>query len=105
MAIRRRLAEARPDGFVPDLVLSPINLSNRLSDLGRAPEEPSTPNKVVALLKDLLHDNPAAAKELRDLLGGEAGVQAITQTMNLSGRNNVGAQVVGSGNTVSGGRR
>lgn len=35
-----------------------------------APERPSTPDRIVGLLKDLLHENPAAAKELLALLGG-----------------------------------
>jgi len=35
VAIRRRLAEARPDAFLPDLATSLNNLSNRLGELGR----------------------------------------------------------------------
>jgi hypothetical protein len=64
-----------------------------------APEKPSTPDKIVGLLKDLLHENPAAAKELRELLGGEAGVQTIMQTATASGSSVVN-QIVGSGNRI-----
>jgi hypothetical protein len=64
-----------------------------------APEKPSTPDKIVGLLKDLLHDNPAATKELLALLGGEAGVHAI-QTATVTGNNNAVNQIVGSGNTI-----
>jgi hypothetical protein len=65
------------------------------------PRKASARTKVTALLQDLLHDNPAAAKELADLLGGEAGVQAITQSASVSGNENTTNQIAGSGNTVN----
>lgn len=64
-----------------------------------APEKPSTPDKIIGLLKDLLHENPAAAKDLLALLGGEAGIHAITQHATTSG-GSVVSQVAGSGNEV-----
>jgi hypothetical protein len=41
------------------------------------------------------------AQELADLLGGEAGIQAITQIANVTGNNNVTTQIGGTGNTAS----
>jgi hypothetical protein len=38
VGIRRRLAEARPDAFLPDLAMSLNNLSVRLGELGRREE-------------------------------------------------------------------
>jgi hypothetical protein len=63
-----------------------------------APEKHTTQDRIVVLLKDLLHEDPAAAKELRDLLGGEAGVQAVL-TATATGGSTVN-QIVGSGNTI-----
>jgi hypothetical protein len=65
------------------------------------PQKPSAKTKVTALLQDLLHDNPAAAKELADLLGGEASIQAITQIANVTGHGNVTTQIGGTGNTTT----
>ena len=65
------------------------------------PQKASARAKITALLQDLLHDNPAAAKELADLLGGEAGVQAITQSASVSGNENTTNQIAGTGNTVN----
>jgi len=88
-------------------------LKGRLTGAGAAtaaaveadPAKPSAPDKVTALLKDALHGNATAAEELRRLLDAHGGVQAITQTANFQGNQNVVAQIAGSGNTVNAGGR
>ena len=69
------------------------------------PAKPSAATKVTALLQDLLHGNPAAAEELRRLLDGAGGVQAIAQTANVTGNSNVVGQLAGTGNTMNVGPR
>ncbi len=64
------------------------------------PAKPSAPTKITALLQDLLHDNPDAIAQLRALLEGAGGLQAINQTANITGDNNKVAQVAGTGNKV-----
>jgi hypothetical protein len=65
------------------------------------PAKPSAPAKITGLLQDLLHGAPDAAQELRELLDRSGGIEAITQTANVTGNNNKTAQVAGTGNTVS----
>lgn len=64
------------------------------------PAKPSAPAKVTALLQDVLHDNPMAVEELRQLLDQQGGVQAINQTANFTGSNNKVAQTAGTNNKV-----
>lgn len=64
------------------------------------PAKPSARNRIAALLQDVLHENPAAAKELAELLGGEAGVQIINQTATVTGDGNITSQIAGSGNAI-----
>ncbi|MBK1657779.1 hypothetical protein [Paracraurococcus ruber] len=64
------------------------------------PGKPSAPVKVTALLQDLLHDNPAAIAELRQLLGAAEKSGAVTQTANFQGDRNEVNQVAGSGNII-----
>lgn len=66
-----------------------------------APDKPSAPDKVTALLKDVLHGDPAAVEELRRLLDASGGLPAITQTANFTGNRNIVNQVAGSGNIIT----
>jgi tetratricopeptide (TPR) repeat protein len=47
--IRRRLAAARPDAFLPDLAMSLNNLGARLSGLGRRDEAVAAAQEAVAV--------------------------------------------------------
>ncbi|MBU0717425.1 MAG: tetratricopeptide repeat protein [Planctomycetes bacterium] len=51
--MRRTLAEARPDAFLPDLAGSLNNLSNRLSALGRREEAFEACNEAVGHYRTL----------------------------------------------------
>lgn len=65
------------------------------------PAKPSTPERITALLKDLLYDNPTGIEELKKLLGGDAQVQAINQTATVTGNKNQVFQVAGDGNMIT----
>lgn len=49
VAIRRPLADARPDAFLPNLAGSLNNLSNQLSELGRQKEALAASNEAIAI--------------------------------------------------------
>ncbi|MGB2985621.1 MAG: tetratricopeptide repeat protein, partial [Phycisphaerae bacterium] len=56
----RKLAEARPDAFLPDLAMSLNNLSNRLSNLGRREEALEACNEAVGHYRKLAEARPDA---------------------------------------------
>jgi hypothetical protein len=56
----RRLVEARPDAFQPDLALSLTNLSNHLADLGRREEALAAGLEAVAVYRGLVEARPDA---------------------------------------------
>ena len=64
-----------------------------------APQKPSSPDRVSAVLKDLLVDQPQLAQEMVRLLQDQ-GVVLSSQTATTTGSGNATAQVAGSGNTV-----
>ena len=70
------------------------------ADVDAVPSKASARSKVTGLLQDVLEGNPDAAAELRELLDESGGVQAITQTANVTGDNNTFAQVAGDRNKV-----
>lgn len=77
------------------------NAAATAAEVEADPSKPSARSKLTGLLQDLLHDDPAAVKELTALLGGEGGVQTITQTANVTGNNSIVQQLAGSGNTAN----
>ena len=68
------------------------------------PARRSAPTRVTAMLQDLLEAKPALAGELRRILDGGGGVQAITQTADVEGDYNTTVQIPGGSNTVVTGR-
>ena len=60
VALRRQLAEARPDAFTPDLATSLNNLSNRLGDLGRREDALAAIEEAAALCRQLAEARPDA---------------------------------------------
>jgi tetratricopeptide (TPR) repeat protein len=58
--IRRRLAQARPDAFLPDLAMSLNNLGIRLSNLGRLEEALAESQNAVAIYRRLAQTRPDA---------------------------------------------
>ncbi len=58
--IYRRLAQDRPDAFLPYLATSLNNLGNRLSDLGRREEALQAAQEAVAIRRRLAQDRPDA---------------------------------------------
>lgn len=64
-----------------------------------APDKSSAPDRVSAMLKDLLADQPQLASEMARLLR-EHGGGVTTQTATAAGPGNVTAQIAGSGNTI-----
>jgi tetratricopeptide (TPR) repeat protein len=60
VAIRRRLAQTRPDAFLPDLATSLNNLGTMLSDLGRREEALQASQEAVAIRKRLAQTRPDA---------------------------------------------
>ena len=60
VTIRRQLAEARPDAFLPDLATSLNNLSNRLADLGRREEALAAIEEAVTIRRQLAEARPDA---------------------------------------------
>jgi tetratricopeptide (TPR) repeat protein len=58
--IRRRLAQDRPDAFLPDLAGSLNNLGNRLSALGRREEALQAAQEAVEIYRRLAQDRPDA---------------------------------------------
>ena len=58
--IRRRLAETRPDAFLPDLAMSLNNLGNRLSELGRREEALHAAQEAVDIRRRLAETRPDA---------------------------------------------
>jgi tetratricopeptide (TPR) repeat protein len=67
VAIYRRVAETRPDTFLPDLAGNLNNLGNRLSDLGRREEALAASQESVAIRRRLAETRPDAF--LPDLAG------------------------------------
>ena len=53
VTIRRQLAEARPDAFLPDLATSLNNQSLRLADLGRREEALAAIQEAVTIRREL----------------------------------------------------
>src|SRR5215831_4502698 len=60
VAIYRRLAETRPDAFLPDLASSLNNLGIRLSNLGRREEALAASQEAVAIRRRLAETRPDA---------------------------------------------
>jgi tetratricopeptide (TPR) repeat protein len=60
VAIRRRLVEANPAAYLPDLAMSLNNLSNRLGELGRREESLTPIEEAVTIRRRLAEANPAA---------------------------------------------
>ena len=60
VAIRRRLAEANPAAFLPDLAMSLNNQANRLSEVGRRDQALGAIEESVAIHRRLAEANPAA---------------------------------------------
>ena len=58
MKIRRRLAEERPDAFLPDLATSLNNQSARLSDLGRREDALAAIEEAVKIRRRLAEAAP-----------------------------------------------
>jgi len=81
VAIYRRLAETRPDAFLPHLAMSLSNLGSRLSDLGRLEEAPAASQEAVAIYRQLVETRQDAfLPELAMSLGAQG------QTYAQSGR-------------------
>ena len=75
-----------------------------LAKLTANPDSRGAQKMVEGALETHLEDEPSLVGELHELLEA-AGVQTtVTQTMDINGDNNKGAQVAGSGNTVNIGR-
>ncbi len=95
VTIRRSLAAARPDAFLPDLAASLNNLSNRLSDLGRreaalqAIEEAVTIRRSLAaarpdaFLPDLASSLNNLSVQLANLGRREAALHAIEEAVTI----------------------
>ena len=64
------------------------------------PQKPSAEDKVRAVLKDLLHDDPALQEELTAIVK-EAGDAGTTQTTTAVGDNNIQTPIAGNENTVN----
>ncbi len=60
VAIRRDLAQASPDAYLPDLAASLANLGNRLADAGRRDEALTTAQEAVGTYRQLAQASPAA---------------------------------------------
>jgi tetratricopeptide (TPR) repeat protein len=60
LAIRRRLAEAHPDAFLPDLAMSLNNIGIRLSALGRREEARAASQEALAIYRRLAEARPDA---------------------------------------------
>ncbi|MEO1018946.1 MAG: tetratricopeptide repeat protein, partial [Pseudomonadota bacterium] len=60
VAIRRKLAQDRPDAFLPDLARALNNLSVDLSNLGRREDALQATEEAVAIRRKLAHDRPDA---------------------------------------------
>jgi tetratricopeptide (TPR) repeat protein len=58
--IYRRLAETRPDAFLPDLAMSLNNLGNRLSNLGRREQALAASQEAVDIRRPLAETRPDA---------------------------------------------
>ena len=71
-----------------------------LAAVEKDPAKLSATTKVTAILQDALNENPQAVKHLQELLNASGGMEAVTQTANVSGQSNKVGQVSGSGNTV-----
>jgi tetratricopeptide (TPR) repeat protein len=70
--IRRGLAQANPQAFLPDLAMSLTSLGNRLSELGRREEALAAAQEAVDIRRRLAQANPQAflpdlAKSLNNL--------------------------------------
>ncbi|MEC3974292.1 tetratricopeptide repeat protein [Amycolatopsis sp. H20-H5] len=98
VGIRRRLAEQRPDAFLPNLATSLNNLAVRLGGLGRWEEELAAITEAVGIRRRLAEQRPDAflpnlAMSLNNLavrLGGlgrwEEGLAAITEAVGIRRR-------------------
>jgi tetratricopeptide (TPR) repeat protein len=58
VAIRRRLAQARPDAFLPELATSLHNLGNRFSNLGRPQDALAAGEEAVTIRRRLAQARP-----------------------------------------------
>jgi len=64
------------------------------------PEDVGTKDTLRGVISSILHDNPDALAELRDLLKS-APQMVVTQELNQSGDNAKAAQVTGNSNSVT----
>jgi len=76
------------------------NAAATAADVDADPGKASARTKVTGLLQDVLEGNPDAAAELRKLLDDSGGIQAITQSLTVTGNANKVAQVAGDKNKV-----
>lgn len=58
MDIRRKLAEARPDAFLPYLAMSLNNLGNRLSELGQREPALEAAGEAAEIRRKLADESP-----------------------------------------------
>jgi len=98
VAIQRRLAEARPDAFLPDLAASLNNLSLRLSDLSRREAALAAIEEAVAIRRRIAEARPDAvlpdlarslnnlSNALSDLGRREAALAAIEEAVAIQRR-------------------
>jgi hypothetical protein len=78
VAIRRKLAEANPNAYLPELATALSNLSMFLSGLGRYDRALTPAEEAVAIYRRLAEDNPAAYLPNR-------GASLVNLSMSLSG--------------------
>lgn len=60
LSIRRQLAEARPDAFLPDLAMTSSNRSEILLKLGALEEALAASDEAVSLYRNLAQAQPGA---------------------------------------------
>lgn len=73
---------------------------DEIKEIETGPDKPSAPDKVKALLKDMLHENPELQRELAELLQ-ENGGPSVQQLANVSGEGNIAGQQSGDHNTIN----
>ena len=61
--IRRRLAQSRPDAFLPDLASSLNNLGGDLSNLGRREDALAASQEAVEIYRRIAHEDPTPSSQ------------------------------------------
>ena len=80
---------------------APAGDASTITAIEAHPNKPSTETKVKSLLLDVLDGNPELQEELNEMLKEIKANATVSQSQNISGKDNKAAQVAGDYNKIN----